>query len=387
MSDPLLPAPRPRRGGVFIGRWFDIEFYLDASWFLIAAIVTYELSHAVFPTELPGRSPAVYLALGGGAAFLFFLSILLHELGHSLVSQRCGIRVPRITLLFVGGLAEIEREPDDAKSELKIALGGPAVSVALSILFAVAGFAFHAVGFDGLALVCRWLALTNFGLVVFNMIPGYPLDGGRVLRALIWAKTGRLRHATYISSRIGIGFSWLLIVGGVWALITPPHAWNGVIFLLIGFFLKSAADSGYANAVQRETLAGVRVRDLMSANPSVIPDTLPLNLAVDDFFLAGHYVAYPVCTADGDFRGLLRLDFLKEIPREKWPYTTAGDVVAEKSTEALRIGVNESAARAMRLLLAPELTRLAVIDDGKLVGIVTRHDILTFIEIHTELEA
>ncbi len=379
------PTPTGRRSGLFIGRWFGIKFYLDASWFLIAAIVTHQLAFEAFPHELPGRSQAVWLALGGTAALLFFLSILLHELGHSLVSQRCGIRVPRITLLFIGGLAEIEREPDDAKTELKIALGGPAVSVALVALFALADFGLGALGFPGLAVLCGWLAQTNFMLVVFNMIPGYPLDGGRVLRALIWAKTGRLRRATYISSRIGIGFSWLLIVGGVWLLL-GLQAWNGLVFVLMGFFLKSAAESGYASAVQRETLAGVRVRDLMTANPAVIPDTLPLSLAVDDFFLAGHYVAYPVCTADGDFRGLLRLDFLKEIPREKWPYVSAGDAVAEKSAEALRIGVNESAARAMRLLLAPELTRLAVIDDGKLVGIVTRHDILTYIEIHTELE-
>ena len=379
------PAGR-RRSGLFIGRWFGIAFYLDASWFLIAAIVTYELANELFPAELPGRSPAVYIALGVIAAFLFFSSILLHELGHSLVSQRCGIPVPRITLLFIGGLAEISREPDDAKSELKIALGGPVVSIALSILFKLAYFALAALGFGGSALVCDWLAGTNLALVIFNMIPGYPLDGGRVLRALIWAKTGRLRRATYISSRIGIGVSWLLIFLGVWMLIGPMHAWNGFVFLLIGFFLKSAAEAGYANAIQREMLAGVRVRDLMTANPAVIPDTLPLNLAVEDFFLTGHYVVYPVCAADGDFRGLLRLDFLKEIPREKWPYTSAGDVVAEKSSDALRIGVNESAARAMRLLLAPELTRLAVIEDGKLVGIVTRHDILHFIEIHTELE-
>ena len=383
MSD--APTPARRRSGLFIGRWFGIEFYLDASWFLIAAIVTHQLAFQAFPQELPGRSQAVWLALGGTSALLFFVSILLHELGHSLVSQRCGIRVPRITLLFIGGLAEIEREPDDAKTELKIALGGPAVSVALAVLFALADFGLAAVGFHGLSVLCGWLAQVNVMLVVFNMIPGYPLDGGRVLRALIWAKTGRLRRATYISSRIGIGFSWLLIVIGV-GLLLGFQAWNGLVFVLMGFFLKSAAESGYANAIQRETLAGVRVRDLMTPNPAAIPDTMPLNLAVDDFFLAGHYVAYPVCTAEGDFRGLLRLDFLKEIPRERWPYISAGDVVAEKSAEALRIGVNESAARAMRLLLAPELTRLAVIDEGKLVGIVTRHDILAYIEIHTELE-
>ncbi|MEI9896065.1 MAG: translocation/assembly module TamB domain-containing protein [Chthoniobacter sp.] len=375
-----------RSTGLFIGRYFGIAFYLDASWFLIAAIVTYELAFDMFPREVPGHSPAIYLLLGITAALLFFLSILLHELGHSLVSQRCGIRVPRITLLFVGGLAEISREPDDAKTELKIALGGPAVSVFLSGLFYFLQVAAAALNWGPVAHVCGWLAWTNLALVVFNMFPGYPLDGGRVLRAVLWAKSGRLRWATYVSSRIGIGFSWLLIVAGVAILVLPPHNWGGLSFLLIGFFLKSAAESGYANAIQREILGGVRVRDLMTANPATILDSLPLNLAVEDYFLSGHHVAYPVCTPDGEFRGLLRLDFLKEVPKEKWPYVTAGDVVAEKSAESLRIGVNESAARAMRLLLAPELSRLAVIENDRLVGIVTRHDILHFIEIHMELE-
>ena len=384
MSEP--DAPARRRAGLFIGRWFGIAFYLDASWFLIAAIVTYSFSTDFFPRNL-GRAPdALTFALGLATAGLFFLSILLHELGHSLVSQRCGIPVPRITLLFIGGLAEISREPDDARSELKIALGGPVVSLILSVLAQLLAWACTALAWPAAALVCHMVAVTNLTLVIFNMIPGYPLDGGRVLRALIWAKTGRLRRATYISSRIGIGFSWLLIFLGAWLLIGPAHAWNGIVFVLIGFFLKSAADTGYASAIQREMLAGIRVRDLMTANPAVIPDTLPLNLAVEDFFLTGHYTVYPVCAADGEFRGLLRLDFLKEVPREKWPYVSAGDVVAEKSADALRIGVNETAARAMRLLLAPELSRLAVIEDGKLVGIVTRHDILHFIEIHTELE-
>ena len=376
--------PGRRRSGLFIGRWFGIAFYLDASWFLIAGIVTYSFSAEYFPERLHRVPDGFTFMLGGLTALLFFLSILLHELGHSLVSQRCGIAVPRITLLFIGGLAEISREPDDAKSELKIALGGPVVSVVLSALFYLLSRVGDALGWSAAAVVCQLLAVTNFSLVVFNMIPGYPLDGGRVLRALLWAKTGRLRWATFVSSRIGIGFSWLLIFAGAWMLL--HQNWSGLTFLLIGFFLKSAAEAGYANAVQREVLAGVRVRDLMTANPAVIPDTLPLNLAVEDFFLTGHYTVYPVCAEDGDFRGLLRLDFLKEIPREKWPYVSAGDVVAEKSSDALRIGVNESAARAMRLLLAPELSRLAVIEEGKLVGIVTRHDILHFIEIHTELE-
>jgi Zn-dependent protease/CBS domain-containing protein len=373
-----------RRSGFFIGRYFGIEFYLDASWFLIAAIVTYSLATELLPSNLPGFTRGGYFALGGAAAILFFLSILLHELGHSLVSQRCGIPVPRITLLFIGGLAEISREPDDAKSELKIALGGPLVSVFLAGFYGALAWLFASIGAKAASLICLWLAETNLVLVVFNMIPGYPLDGGRVLRALIWAKTGRLRHATYITSRIGIGFSWLLIALGVYLVL--GGLWNGIVFFLIAFFLKSAADSGYYNALQREMLADVRVRDLMTANPIAIPEHLPINLAVDDFFMAGHHIAYPVCAADGEFRGLLRLDFLKEVPREKWPYVTAGDVVAERNGDDLCIGVEQSATRAMKKLLAPDLNRLAVVEDGKLVGIVTRHDLLQFIRIHAELE-
>ena len=144
-----------------------------------------------FPPNCPATRRPVYLALGGSAMLLFFLSILLHELGHSLVSQRCGIPVPRITLLFIGGLAEIAREPDDARSELKIALGGPAVSVLLSMGFALLRLAPRpASRWESVAHVFGWLAVTNLALVIFNMFPGYPLDGGRVLRALIWAKTG-----------------------------------------------------------------------------------------------------------------------------------------------------------------------------------------------------
>jgi len=373
-----------RKTGLFIGRYFGIEFYLDVSWFLIAAILTYSLARE-FPRHIPGRALDPDYALGGMAAVLFFLSILLHELGHSLVSQRCGIPVPRITLLFIGGVAEISREPDNARSELKIALGGPAVSLLLAGLYGASAALFHSIKATECYLVCLWLVEANVFLVLFNMIPGYPLDGGRVLRAILWARTGRLRHSTYITSRIGIGFSWVLMAAG--AVLIGAQIWQGGALLLIAFFLKSAAESGYYNALQRDTLLGVRVRDLMTANPAIIPEHTPINLAVDEYFMTGHHVAYPVCSAEGEFRGLLRLDFLKEVPREKWPYTTAGDVVADRSADDLCIGVEQSATRAMKMLLAPELNRLAVVEEGKLVGIVTRHDLLQYIKIHAELEA
>jgi Zn-dependent protease len=378
-------AQARRRGGVFVGRIRGIDLYLDYSWFAIAAILTYTLSAQVFPETLPARTDSTYFTMGLLAAMLFFLSLLLHELGHSVVSQRCGIPVPRITLLFIGGLAEISREPDDAKSELKIALGGPAVTVVLVGFFAVLAWLFGRANYQPASSVCEVLGLVNAQLLAFNMIPGYPLDGGRVLRALIWAKTGKLRTATFITSRIGIGFSWLLIALGVY-LIIGLHQWTGLIFFLIAMFLKTAAHSGYAHALQKEVLGGKAVRDIMSSHPVTVPAGLPLNLVVDEYFLTNHHVAFPVCDDDGRFRGLLRIEMLKTAPKERWPYVTAAQLVAENDAEDLGIEMTTGAGRAMRRLLVQGSSRLAVLDQGQVVGMITRHDILHFIEIHNELE-
>ena len=372
------------RSGVYLGRLFGIKFYLDYSWFIIAAILTFILSAQLFPNSLPGLPGVVYFILGLSAACLFFISILLHELGHSLVSQRCGIPVPRITLLFIGGIAEISREPDNPQHELKIALAGPAVTLVLIGVFEVLARIFLKLGIMELMLMFRWLAVVNFILIVFNAIPGYPLDGGRVLRALIWAGSGNMRKATFLTSRIGVFFSWALIVLGFYGLF--KGAWNSVVFIFIGIFLKTAAEGGYLQAIYNEVLSGVRVKDIMSSPPIWIPSHLPVNLAVDDFFLTNHHVAFPVCDSEGAFQGLLHLEHLKSVPREKWPYTTVADLVSE-NPDGLSISVTDSARKAMNRLLASGPGRLAVLSGDKLVGIITRHDILHFIRIHTELEA
>ena len=385
MSRTPPPAASTWRSGVYIGRFLGIRFYLDYSWFLIAAILVYSLSTGYFGPALPGVPRALIWLLGGTAALLFFLSILLHELGHSVVSQRCGIRVPRITLLFIGGIAEISREPDDPNSELKIAVAGPAVTLVLVLLFGVAAWLCHALGIAAGVLVFKWLALVNLSLLVFNALPGYPLDGGRVLRALIWARTGNFRRATHITSRIGVALSWVLIVLGFLSLF--HGAWNAFVFFLIGIFLKNAAESGYTQALYKEALAGVHVRDIMTKDPVWVPASMPASRAVDEFFLVNHHIAYPVCDGDTrDFRGLLRMEFLKEVPREKWPYTSAGDIVAAAGSAGLSLSANETAARALRRLLVPGQGRLAVLEDGKLAGMLTRADVLQFIRIHTELE-
>jgi Zn-dependent protease/predicted transcriptional regulator len=370
--------------GLFLGRLFGIRFYLDYSWFLIAAVVTYELAAVIFPASLPGHSQAYYFTMGLVAALTFFLSILLHELGHSVVSQRCGIPVPRITLLFIGGIAEISREPDTASAELKIAAGGPVTSIVLAAIYGGGAMLSGMLAWAAASIILQWLALVNVTLVLFNAIPGYPLDGGRILRAILWARTGNLRRATFVTTRIGIGFSWVLFALGIVLLF--QGRWNALVFFIIGIFLKNAAETGYTNAVYHEVLSGVRVGDIMTRDPVCIAARSPLNLVVEDFYLTKNHVAYPVVGDDGEFRGLLRLEYLKELPREKWPYISAADVAAIHETQSAQIDASLAAESAMRRLLGPGEGRLAVIDSGRVAGIITRHDILRFITIHTELE-
>lgn len=373
------------RFGLYLGRVFGIRFYLDYSWFFVAILTVWVLGTLFFPQALREPANAVHLLMGFVAAVLFFLSILLHELGHSLVSQRCGIPVPRITLLFIGGIAEISREPDNPRDELKIALGGPAASLVLVLIYGLISFAFGAADLYRPALVFSWLAGANLMLIIFNAVPGYPLDGGRVLRALLWARSGNLRRSTYITTRIGVAFSWVLIVLGAWFCLQGQL--NMLVLLLIGIFLKGAAESGYMHTVYQEVLADVRVADIMSRDPLCIPPGMPVNLAVDEYFLANHHVAFPVCDPDREFRGLLRFEFLTELPREKWPFTSVGSVVAGHGSPDLSIQASETALRAMRRLLTPGQSRLAVLEGKKVVGMVTRHDVLQFIKIHSELEA
>ena len=382
---PPLPsnAPKEVRSGFFVGKIRGIEFYLDASWFILLALVIWSLASSYFPYYLPGKSAVFYLSLGAVAALVFYLSLLLHELGHSVVSQKCGIPVPRITLSFIGGVAEISREPEDAKTELKIALGGPAVTVVLILLFFGIGLTGELMDQRTLAQTFHWLAVGNLYLLCFNAIPGYPLDGGRVLRALMWMKSGNLQRATYVSSRVGITFGWVLMAAGVFLILESPL--QAFIFFLIGSFLKNAAAQGYTAAVHKVTLGHVPVAELMTRNPVTIPASLPLNLVVDDYFFATHHRAYPVCDDDGNFEGFLRLSNVTAVPKEKWPYTYAGDVVEAGTGEALAVTGEVNAMEAAQIMAAEERGRLAIVEDRRIVGIVTRRDIFRYLQIRQEL--
>ena len=232
-------------------------------------------------------------------------------------------------------------------------------------------------------MVLEWLAMVNVVLVLFNAIPGYPLDGGRILRAIIWSRTGNLRKATYITTRVGVAFSWVLIGLGVVFLF--EGAWNAFVFFHRHLSQGRRGVRLHPYALP-EVLGGVRVGDIMTRDPVCIPDHTPLNIAVDDFFLAKNHVAYPVIGSEGISAACSGSKQLKQLPREKWPYTAAGDVAVSNETAGASIDAAEPAERAMRRLLSAGQDRLAVLDSGKVVGVVTRDDVLHFITIHTELE-
>lgn len=391
---PALPTETDRQetesnapsgmGGLYIGRLLGIPLYLHYSWFLIAAILIWLLSTQFFPAVLEEVTPTGAWIAGTLAAVIFFFSILLHELGHSVVSVRNGIPVPRITLLFIGGIAEISREPDDPKTELKIALGGPAVTFGLVFVYFGIAVLFALLGWALASALFQWLAVVNLGLLIFNAIPGYPLDGGRVLRALIWMNQGDFRKATMVTSRLGVVFSFILMGGGIALLFMGQ--WQALVLFVVGIFLKGAAESGYAHAIYRDVLRGVSVEETMCRQPIAIPASTPLNLAVDDFFLASHHSAYPVCDDENNFLGLLRLDFLKNCPREKWPYTHAGDLAVKHGGDKMAISPDAAASTALQRMSRPGSGRLAVVRDGQLTGMLTRHDLMQFIQIRTELE-
>lgn len=270
----LLPAMNSRReaGNAWrLGSILGIELHIDSSWFIIFALVTWTLAGHYFPAENPGAPAPINWALGISASLLFFLSVLVHELGHSLVAIRLGNQVRRITLFIFGGLAQIGGEPDRPSKELLIAAAGPATSIAIAVS---AGAAWYVLG-DGSpswASLFRYLGTINLALACFNLVPGFPLDGGRILRALIWWATSNFRLATRVASFSGRLVALLLIAWGI-RLILSGRVLNGVWTISIGWFLYNAAVNSYRNIIIREFLQQAGMGDSTSATPdSALPD-------------------------------------------------------------------------------------------------------------------
>ena len=374
-----------RHPGVPLFSILGIKVVAHYSWFAIVALIVWALTVGWFPRVLPGRPLAHYLTLGVITAFFFFASVLVHELMHSVVAVRNGIPVRRITLFLFGGVAEILSEPREPKTELKVALAGPATSAAVAAAcWAAVVLMGDEPGRPGLQLAIAYLAVANTVLLGFNLLPGMPLDGGRVLRAIVWQATGNLRRATRIASIAGQAIAGLIVIAGVAIALFGGNVWTGLWIILIALFLRQAAQTGYRQLLLREALQGVRLMSVMTPEAVTVPPNITISDLIDKYLLRYHFTSYPV-VSEGRPVGLITIRSVKRIGRDRWSTTTVSQAMIP-ITSGTSVAPDDDIPTAMAKMNSSGQTRLPVIDtSGRLVGIVSRRDIANYLQIRSDL--
>lgn len=363
---------------------FGFPIRIDLSWFIIVLLITWSLATRAFPHLQEGLTPGAYWTMGFAGAIGLFVSVLLHELGHALVARQRGIRMSGITLFIFGGVAEMQDEPANAGDEFLVAIGGPIVSIALIGVFAVfAVLAAFAGAPAGTSLVLWWLSLINGILVAFNMIPAFPLDGGRVLRAALWHWKNNLRWATRVTSTIGSGFGIFLIVFGVFSAVTG-NLIGGIWFFIIGLFLRGAAQMSYQQLLIRRALEGEPVSRFMKPNPITVDPDLPVDRLVSDYFYRHYHKMYPV-VQDDRLLGCATTKQVKDVPQDQWHSLRVRDIATECSPENT-IDAETDAMEAMSRMNRNEASRLMVVEDGHVVGMIALKDLLRFLSLKVELD-
>lgn len=365
-------------GGIRIARVLGVPIYIHFSWAVIFGLITWSLATGYFPAHYPDLPASSHWAKGLVASFLFFVSILVHELGHAVVALRHGIGIRSITLFIFGGVAQMEKDPEDGWTEFKIAAVGPVVSLALAGLFYLGAW-LPLLGDAGRA-VARYLALINFLLALFNLVPAFPLDGGRLLRGLLWKSAGKLR-ATRIAAGAGTFFAFFLIVSGVFRLLGGDGV-TGVWYILIGWFLKEAASGAYQGARLDETLRGVAVRDAMLTEVATLPAHISLADAANDHFLRTGYGGYPVVRGESVV-GLLCLRDILRVPAEQREGTSVQAVMTPLG-EPIVIDAEVPLLAAMAKM-AHGGGRLLVMRDGRLVGFLSLSSVIRHLKVREEL--
>lgn len=358
---------------------------IDFTWIFLAVLITWSLATGLFPVRYPGHSETTYWLMGVEGALGLFISIILHELGHSLVARRVGIEIRGITLFIFGGVAEMEHEPKRAQDEYMMAIAGPMTSAALAIvLFLIFMGLENLIGENPYVSVISYLALINIILALFNMVPAFPLDGGRILRAVLWKWKDDIRWATRVSSALGSGFGLFLIVAGALFFMGGEFI-AGAWWVMIGLFVRSASKASYRDLVMRRALEGEPVSRFMQRNTVSVPGSASIHEVVEDFVYRYHFKTYPVMQGE-HLLGVVSIQGIKEIPRDEWLTTTAA-TVAEPCTENNCIRPEEDAMEALARMRATGKGRLLVVEQGELLGIIARKDLLEFLALKIDLES
>ena len=382
------------RGSWRIGRIMGIDIALDASWFVILFLLTYSLGFVEFPRELHPRTffpraDVVSIALGLAASLLLFASVLAHELAHSWMAIQRGIPVTRITLFIFGGVAQIADEPDRPASEFLIAIMGPLMSVALAAVFGAAWLWLRIIeettllpiSLTSLILLTGILAQANGSLALFNLAPGFPLDGGRVLRALLWGTLRDIRRATRWATRVGQLIALVLIGTGAWFIFEADV--SGLWYGLIGLFLWNAASEGYRQTLLLDTLRRIYLSQLMTRAVETVSPDLSVADFIDQHLIPRREQTFAV-SDDVAFLGILSINHVKRVPRAAWTTRRVGDVMTP-SARLQPLVPGQSAASALARLSSSDAAELPVIEAGQLVGFLGRTEISRFLQLKADV--
>jgi Zn-dependent protease len=370
------------RNSISLGRVLGIPVGLDTSWFLIFALLTWSLATSYYPAEFKNWPTAEYWSMGAVTAIMLFVSVLLHELGHSIVALRYKIPVRSINLYIFGGVSQISVEPPSPSSAFWITIAGPAVSFALAALFELLAVAFAAV--SPLLALTKYLAYINVALGLFNLIPGLPLDGGGVLRAGVWGITHDVKRATLIAANVGRLIAYLFIAVGVWQVVSG-NLINGLWIAFIGWFMDNAAVAQVQQQKLQALLAGHKVSEAMRQSYTAVRSGTSLDAIVHDHIL-GSARRSLVVEELGKVVGLLTVHHIKEIPETTWPTMTAGQAMIPVA-QLKRVRPDAELWSALEEMDRDGVNRLPVMVDGQIRGMLGRDDVISFLRTAKELGA
>jgi Zn-dependent protease/CBS domain-containing protein len=364
------------------GRLFGVRISLSPSWFLIFALVTWTLSAGYFPSQYPWWPIQLHWMVGVFGSLVFFGSVVAHELAHAVVALRFGIPVARITLFLFGGLAQITREASSPRAEAAIAIAGPAASMALALLFSAA-FVAARLFWEPAAGLCLWLAAINGSLALFNLIPGFPLDGGRLLRALVWAITSDYRRATRLASAAGQVVGFLLVFLGMY-MISRGSLMDAFWLMLVGWFLHGAAVGSYRSVKIADDLRLVAVGDVMARD--VVPVSVNATVAefVNGYLMRRRHSCYPVVNGI-ELVGMVGLAELRGVGLERRTSTWVASVMRPLE-RCLPLQPRDSGEKALQQLNELEMEELPVVEDGRVAGIVSRAELMKLVKTRDQLK-
>jgi Zn-dependent protease/CBS domain-containing protein len=368
------------RGNISLGRVFGIPLRLHYTWFIIFALVTYSL--VLYPFEQPYPIEQ-RIILGILTSLLFFASILTHELAHSILAIRNNIPVKEITLFVFGGVSQITKEATHPRAELSIAIVGPLTSLALAGIFY--GLHLLLAGTQQIlaASLMQWLALINVILAVFNLIPGFPLDGGRIFRALVWQRTHDYHRATRTATKVGQGIAYAFIAGGLALIIFVPQLWlTGLWLIFIGWFLRDAARASYQQVLLRDAFIGITARQVTDYDCPLIPPHLNLMELVQQHILPAGRSCFLVSWG-AELEGMVTLQQIKKVPRTRWAITSVQDIMTPASK--LKVAyADQDALSVLQEMNGENANHIPVIEAGKVIGIINREDIARFLRTRAD---